>query len=121
MLSAILFNCVVDIVFERWKRRLLHEGLYTAYGLERLTNSRYADDVLLYANSLAELQHMTSLLVEEFALVGLKLNASKTKILHTDLEDLDCDVNFADIGGELVKVLPVDSWHRYLGRRLSLS
>jgi hypothetical protein len=29
-LCAILFNCVVDIVFERWKRRLLHEGIYTA-------------------------------------------------------------------------------------------
>jgi hypothetical protein len=41
---------------------------------------------------------MTSLLVEEFALPGLNLNASKTKILHTDLEDLDYDVNFADIG-----------------------
>jgi hypothetical protein len=52
---------------------------------------------------------MTSLLVWEFALVGLKLNASKTNILHTDLEDVDYDVNFADIGGELVKVLPVDS------------
>ena len=55
VLSAILFNCPFDLTFDKWKRRLSHEGLYVGYSLERLTNTRYADDVLLYAKSLSEL------------------------------------------------------------------
>ena len=42
-----------------------------AYGLERLTNARYVDDVLLYAKSLAELEGMTEALNEELAAVGI--------------------------------------------------
>ena len=33
---------------------LRDEGIFIAHGLVRLTNTRYADDVLLYAKSLEE-------------------------------------------------------------------
>ena len=121
VLSAILFNCVMDIVFERWKKKLSHEGLLIAPGLARLTNTRYADDILLYAKPLDELQRMTELLMIELEVVGLSMNAKKTKILHTPLEDELHDCDFADIEGEIVEIIQDDSWHRYLGRYFSLS
>ena len=64
-LSAILFNCVWDISFDEWRLPLHTEGLFIGYGLPRLINTRYADDILLYAKSLDELQFMMESLMEE--------------------------------------------------------
>ena len=58
MLSSILFNCVVDVAFQRFKARLLDHGLHLGDHIQRLTNIRYADDTLLFGNSLQELIHM---------------------------------------------------------------
>ena len=52
VLSAIIFNCVLDSAFENWKTQLVNEGLFMAGDHERMTNTRYADDILLYAKSL---------------------------------------------------------------------
>ena len=46
---------------------------------ERLTNTRYADDILLYAKSLEELQEMLGLLHDELAAVGLQMHEVKRK------------------------------------------
>ena len=62
-ISSILFNCVLDIAFEELRLSLHEEGLFIAHGLPRLTNTRYADDILLYAKSLNELISMTEGLV----------------------------------------------------------
>ena len=45
VLSAIIFNCVLDIAFDSWKRRLGDHGLFVAHANPRLTNTRYADDI----------------------------------------------------------------------------
>lgn len=50
VLSTILFNCTLDIVFERWKF-MLNIRI-------RLVNTCYADDCSLHATSLKELQQM---------------------------------------------------------------
>ena len=39
---------------------LQSHGLTIAAGLDRLTNTRYADDILLYAKSVDELQEMAN-------------------------------------------------------------
>ena len=49
VLSAILFNCVLDIAFGNWKVQLEDEGIFIGDCRKRLTNTRYVDDVLLYA------------------------------------------------------------------------
>ena len=49
VLSAIFFNCVLDIVFDSWKSKLRYEGIMIEDTNCHLTNSRYADDILLYA------------------------------------------------------------------------
>ena len=50
---------------------------------ECLTNTRYADDVLLYAKSIHEISEMLRLLPSELATIGLQMHADKTKILTT--------------------------------------
>ena len=44
VLSAIIFNCVIDVAFEDWKTQLRDEGILVEDRDERLTNTRYADD-----------------------------------------------------------------------------
>ena len=50
---------------------------------ERLTNLRYADDLILFCKNLPEADEMLQLLVTELGKVGLELNTSKTKMLMT--------------------------------------
>ena len=86
----------------------------------RLTNVRYADDVLLFAKSLSELRSMTEILITELRLFGLELNCSKTKILHTEFQDEENMPDFVEIDNDFIEVLHGNRRHRYLGRRLSL-
>ena len=65
------------------EKRLVHHGILLAPDAERLTNIRYADDVMLYAKSLEELHDMLSMLIEELQKIGLRLNSDKTKIFTT--------------------------------------
>ena len=60
--------------------------------LGRLSDSRYADDILLYAKSMTELESMVeSLLIE---LKAIDLNASKTNLLTTnDLLYVGCIIH----------------------------
>ena len=57
--SAILFNCILDMAFDLWRASLAQDGIFIANGFPRLTNSRYVEDILLYAKSLDELVSMT--------------------------------------------------------------
>ena len=104
VLSALLFNCVLDIAFEDWKTQLRDDGILVenARHSERLTNTRYADDLLLYAKSLKELELMTELLVIELRKVGLTLNTKKTKILHSSDADEGAGTDFALIDDDFV-------------------
>ena len=119
-MSAILFNCALDVVFEDWKTQLQNEGLYSESFHERLTNTRYADDILIYAKSLDELQRMIRLLLIELEKAGLHLNFDKTKILHTSLEDENSNLDFVDINENIIQILHPGTYHRYLGRRISV-
>ena len=67
VLSPLLFNCALDDVMEKWKARLLEHGwdISPGSGAERLTNVRYADDVMLFAKGLDEAIQMMDQLHEE--------------------------------------------------------
>ena len=120
-MSAIIFNCVLDIAFENWKTQLDLEGIFIGDRNKRLTDTKYTDDVLIYAKSLEELQRMTELSITELRKVGLHLSAEKTKILHSSMHDPGGDRDYVDIDGEFVEVLHEDKHHRYFGRQLSIS
>ena len=84
-------------------------------------NTRYADDIFLHGKSLEELEHMANLLISELRRFGLRLNSEKTKILHTHLWDDSANLDYIEIADELIRILPCEESHRYLGRLLSTS
>ena len=120
-LSAILFNCILDMTFDLWRASLTHEEIFIAHGRSRLTNIRYADDILLYAKSLDELVSMIEELLHQMKKIDLSLNDKKTKVLRCFPSDEDSSINVIEIFGELIKILDEEDSHRYLGRQLCIS
>ena len=112
VISPLLFNAALEVAFEAQKERLTYHGILLAENVERLTNIRYADDVMLYAKSLEELHDMLTMLMEELAKIGLHLNGSKTKILTTVANP----PHFLDVDESFIQILQVGEFHRYLGR-----
>ena len=82
-----------------------------------LSNLRFADDVLLFAQSRADVKKMLANLKEEAAKYGLTMNMSKTKVLTTAAVTSSQSVA---ILGDTVDVLTKSDSERYLGRRLCL-
>ena len=74
VLSPALFNAGLELALARWKCNLSQHGLHVG-GTERLTNIRYADDILLFAKSLEELVFMMESLVHELAHIGPGTNS----------------------------------------------
>ena len=89
-------------------------------GAERLTNVRFADDLIIYAKSESELTAMLDMLAEELRGVGLSLNAKKSKIFtsNTDIAGSAGPV-FLEAAGDFIAVARVGDQHKYLGCMLS--
>eukprot|EP00973_Karenia_brevis_P019828 2718821-Karenia_brevis.AAC.1 len=120
IMSPILFNAIIEVAFSRWKRKLSTQGILIAPDT-RLTNSRYADDMMLYGKSLHEVTGMMELLLSEFRSIGLEMNAKKTKILTNDLDFIMGNSNqFIEIFDEFVEILAWNAEHRYLGRMINV-
>ena len=84
----------------------------------RITNTRFADDILLYAKSFEELQFMMAVLIFELSRIGLTINEKKTKILASE-HDQNIDSRFVEIADHFIEILPSSSHHRYLGRLIN--
>ena len=67
---------------------------------DRLTNTRYADDMMIFGKSLEELEEMLMLLKEELAAIRLEMHESKTKIMTNDNE---FGLDFIDIDGLMLR------------------
>ena len=95
-----------------------HGWQLTEHGTqERLTNVRYADDILLFGKSLAEVTEMMEFLGVELSKAGLSINGAKTKILTTNTDAISCQIpTLMDIGDFFVEVVRRDGCHKYLGR-----
>ena len=114
VLSSMLFNAGLEEAFREWRCRLSTEGFLLNINAARLTNVRYADDIMLFGKTLDELSIMVELLVEAFGTVGLELNASKSKIWTND----DIEYHFLDIAESMVEIVQPQLSHKYLGRYL---
>ena len=121
VLSPLLFNAALVQRMPRWKEGLSFHGIKVSdpIGAERLTNVRFADDLVIYANSLPELTEMVELLVDELRHAGLALNASKSKIFTLDEASWSAAApTFVDIAGGMVEIMQGMSSHKYLGIHL---
>ncbi|CAE7565538.1 unnamed protein product [Symbiodinium natans] len=115
VLSPLLFNVALEYALDKWKQRLSHHGWDVGTAV-RLTNIRFADDLLLYAKSCSELTTMITFLKQELCKIGLELNADKTKIFTTLSLELPM---YIEVDDDLLEVLFEGKTHKYLGRSLS--
>ena len=122
-ISPLIFNAVLEDVMQevkkKWRKRKYGIDLEPSYD-DRLTNLRFADDILLIGKTLPQIKQMLSDMAEECAKVGLKLHPEKTKILHNNI-GYGRHVKEASIGEMVIEVLGADSSTMYLGRLLSLA
>ena len=114
VISPMLFNAGIEIAFRRWKQRLTQHGILLKSNMPRITNARYADDIMIFAKTQEELSSMVEMLIEELASIGLHVNGKKTTIMT----NVSPSYNYLDISGEVVTVLGNNETHRYLGRLL---
>ena len=114
VISPMLFNAGLEHAMRNWKQKLRNHGLHVGKE-ERLTNVRFADDIMLYAKSCSELMQMLESLILELGAIGLQLNSRKTKILTTASL---ASPTFLEVAGSFVEVLWGDLSHSYLGKLL---
>ena len=62
-LTAILFNCVLDVAFDERRRSLDKGSLYIVQGVPRLSNIRYAGDILFFARLFEKFVFMIETLI----------------------------------------------------------
>ena len=67
MISPMLFNAGIEKAFREWKKRLRQHGFIFTDNGPRFTNTRYADDVMLYGKNEKEVVEMIELLIEDFS------------------------------------------------------
>ena len=120
VLSPMLFNAALESAMKRWKERLHNRGLLLQLGCERLTNLRYADDLVIFGRTIGEAVFMYEALVEELSRAGLSINGGKTKVLTT-VEEIfeDRAPLLVEAAGSLLEVVKCNGSHKYLGRMFS--
>jgi hypothetical protein len=91
--------------------------LHPASGGGCLTNSRFADDVILVAQTKGDIRKMLNDFADRASHYGLKINFSKTKVLTWDCIASGCES--LRVGASSVQVPREDESERYLGRKLT--
>ena len=86
VLSPRLFCAVLQAALSAWRQSVEFLGLDFGDGLPPLLDLRFADDLLLFANSANDAAQMLDELVRCCSAVGLRLNARKTKVLTTEAQ-----------------------------------
>ena len=100
IISLLLFNAGLEDAIRKWKLRIHGLGINIGED-ELLTNIRYADDLMIYAMTLNDMDKMLEILVEELQKVGLQLNTAKCKILSLVPNSRS---SFLDINGDFMGI-----------------
>ena len=120
-ISPCLFSAVLEFAMGDiqvlWKSRRC--GIELKEG-ERLTNLRFADDILLFATSREMLSEVLRGLKSAAGRVGLELHMGKTKILTNEFARPSFEQDWAIVDEEMVEILHAKSCTMYLGRCLNL-
>ena len=120
-ISPILFNFALEDLMRKltgkWSQRR-RNGIDV--NCKRLTNLRFADDLLLLAPSLAIARTMLKELMQEARAYGLQVHEEKTKILWNG-EGRGTKQKSVEVENRRFDVLPKDGSTMYLGRLLSFT
>ena len=115
-LSPSLFNAILQIVMERWQIKMEALNLGVFIGEHRLTELRFADDIMLFAKTESDAILMLKHLVYELRVAGLELKPKKSKLI-TSVPHIHDFASMHD--GTLIDIIPNCEGHRWLGRILS--
>jgi len=122
-LSSLLFNALLEHIMrplkEIWSKKQYGLQLHSTDGT-RLTNLRFADDVLLVARSQRQLSIMLTDVCNSSGKYGLEIHPDKTKVLtNTTKKTGRGRDSHLDINGLEISILPLDKSLKYLGRQLT--
>jgi len=87
ILSPYLFNLMAELLMS-YALEGFDGGL--KIGGRRVTNLRYADDIVLIASSEEELQQLISRLHRAASMVGMKINDKKTEVMKVASSKFQC-------------------------------
>jgi hypothetical protein len=122
-ISPILFNASLEKVIRnvkvQWRRKKY--GIQVGSGGERLTNLRFADDLMLIGRSRVQITRMLETLADESRKIGLEIHMGKTKILYNGCGRQGGPVpGCVEVAGKKIDVLGDDESTCYLGKLLNL-
>ena len=118
VLSPRLFCAALELAMSEWRLANPHGGVDLGDDMPHLLDLRFADDILIFANTKGEVQNLLDSLVRHLATAGLVLNTSKTLALTTEAQP----PSFIQVGdSHMIKVLGYSESHKWLGCMLSAS
>ena len=120
-LSALLFNALLEKIVREVKPQWAKKRYGIQLGVgdsHRVTNLRFADDVLLVAGSKAQLISMLTDFKAAALKCGLELHPDKTKIMTTATKNAGRN-RYADVSGMQVEIVPRAQPVKYLGAHIS--
>ena len=128
-LSSLLFNALLERVMAKVKPAFMNKkyGVQMGSGLTdtkdetRLTNLRFADDVLVVGSSLKQVTEMLRLLKAETGRCGLELHPEKTKIISSTNRQNRPRSKYAQVGDMKIEVLARTGEIKYLGRQITFT
>ena len=127
-ISALLFiavmqDCLGDLCPKLGKAHARRTG--TTFGVpfsqctDTLPNLRFADDVILFVQSLADIKKMLKDFATYSAKYGSRINFAKTKVMAR--ASVNHGASSITIGDKSVSILHEDAAEKYLGRKLCVS
>ena len=123
-MSPTLFNSVLEDVFQELAKKWVIDCRGVDVGSlrgDRLTNLRFADDVVLIASSLSEARRMLEDLVMAARSRGLEIHPKKTKVMSNCVERKGYNSRKdIEVAGQKVEVLTYGKHLKYLGRFVCL-
>ena len=113
MLSPRSFCGVLQAALSVWRRSAEAVGFDVGDGLPTLLDLKFADDLLLFSQSLQDATQLLDELARRCSSVGLRLDAAKTKVLTTQAS------HPLSSSPPIIDILPSNDAHRWLGCLLS--
>ena len=116
VLSPRLFCAVLQWAMREWRAEVGNVGFNLMDGGPNLLDVRFADDILIFAQSRVEAGNLLVALVNHLDRVGLLLNPEKTIVITNEAQPPQTITSTA---GVILRVLPRDAGQKWLGSMLT--
>ena len=118
VLSPRLFCAVLQWAMREWRAAVGNMGFNLMDGGPNLLDLRFADDILIFAQSRVEAGNFLDAVVKQLDRVGLLLNVEKTIVITNETQPPQ---TITTTGGMILRVLPRDAGQKWMGSMLTSS